>query len=59
MARAVLAVWAPLAVGFTTGQRDLGLLPAFGGQLSIMQRRLSRRAGRIRTGDLRDPNAAR
>ena len=36
MARAVLAVWAPLAVGFATGRRDLGLLPAFGGLLSIM-----------------------
>jgi uncharacterized membrane protein YccC len=35
MARAVLAVWAPLAVGFATGQRELGLLPALGGLLSV------------------------
>jgi uncharacterized membrane protein YccC len=36
MARAVLAVWAPLALGFATGRRDLGLLPALGGLLSVM-----------------------
>jgi uncharacterized membrane protein YccC len=35
MARAVLAVWVPLAVGFATGQRELGLLPALGGLLSV------------------------
>jgi uncharacterized membrane protein YccC len=36
MAQAVLAVWVPLAVGFATGQRELGLLPAMGGLLSVM-----------------------
>jgi uncharacterized membrane protein YccC len=35
MARAVLAVWVPLAVGFATGHRELGLLPALGGLLSV------------------------
>jgi uncharacterized membrane protein YccC len=36
MARAVVAIWAPLAVGFITGHREIGLLPAMGGLLSIM-----------------------
>jgi uncharacterized membrane protein YccC len=36
MARAVLALWVPLAVGFATGRRDLALLPAMGGLLSVM-----------------------
>jgi uncharacterized membrane protein YccC len=36
MARAVLALWVPMAVGFATGRRELGLLPAMGGLLSIM-----------------------
>jgi uncharacterized membrane protein YccC len=36
MARSVLAVWGPLAVAFATGRRDLALLPAMGGLLSIM-----------------------
>jgi uncharacterized membrane protein YccC len=35
MARAVLALWVPLAVGFATGRRELALLPAMGGLLSI------------------------
>jgi uncharacterized membrane protein YccC len=35
MARAVLALWVPLAVGFATGRRELGLLPAMGGLLSV------------------------
>ena len=35
MARAVLALWVPLAVGFATGRRDLALLPALGGLLSV------------------------
>jgi len=35
MVRAVLAVWLPLAVGFATGRRELGLLPALGGLLSV------------------------
>ena len=36
MAVAVLAVWVPLAVAFGTGRRELALLPAMGGLLSIM-----------------------
>jgi uncharacterized membrane protein YccC len=36
MARAVLAIWAPLAAGFIAGHRELGLLPALGGLLGIM-----------------------
>jgi uncharacterized membrane protein YccC len=36
MARAVLAIWAPLAAGLITGHRALGLLPAVGGLLSVM-----------------------
>jgi uncharacterized membrane protein YccC len=35
MARAVLALWVPMAVGFATGRRELALLPAMGGLLSI------------------------
>jgi len=35
MARAVLALWVPMAVAFATGRRDLALLPAMGGLLSI------------------------
>ena len=35
MARAVLAVWVPLAVAFATGRRELALLPALGALLSI------------------------
>jgi uncharacterized membrane protein YccC len=36
MARAVLALWVPMAVGFATGRQTLALLPAMGGLLSIM-----------------------
>ena len=36
MARAVLALWVPLAVGFATGRREFGLLPAMGGLLSVL-----------------------
>jgi uncharacterized membrane protein YccC len=36
MTRAVFAIWVPLAVGFASGRRDLGLLPAMGGLLSVM-----------------------
>jgi uncharacterized membrane protein YccC len=36
MVRAVLAIWVPLAAGFLTGRRELGLLPATGGLLSVM-----------------------
>ena len=36
MARAVLALWVPMAVGFATGRRELGLLPAMGALLSVM-----------------------
>ncbi|HEY0933877.1 MAG TPA: FUSC family protein [Trebonia sp.] len=36
MALAVLAVWVPMAVAFGTGRRDLALLPAMGGLLSVM-----------------------
>jgi uncharacterized membrane protein YccC len=36
MARAVLALWVPMAVAFATGHRELALLPAMGGLLSIM-----------------------
>ena len=35
MARAVLALWVPMAVAFATGRRDLALLPAMGGLLSV------------------------
>ena len=35
MSRAVLALWVPLAVGFATGRRELALLPAMGGLLSV------------------------
>ncbi len=36
MARAVLALWVPMAVAFATGRQTLALLPAMGGLLSIM-----------------------
>jgi len=36
MLRAVFAIWVPLAIGFITGRRDIALLPAMGGLLSIM-----------------------
>ncbi len=36
MVRAVFAIWVPLAAGFITGRRELALLPAMGGLLSIM-----------------------
>jgi len=36
MIRAVLAIWVPLAAGFVTGRRELALLPAMGGLLSVM-----------------------
>ncbi|MGH3261214.1 MAG: FUSC family membrane protein, partial [Trebonia sp.] len=36
MGRAVLALWVPMAAGFATGRRELGLLPAMGGLLSVM-----------------------
>jgi uncharacterized membrane protein YccC len=36
MARAVLALWVPMAVAFATGRQALALLPAMGGLLSIM-----------------------
>ena len=36
MLRAVFAIWVPLAVGFATGRREIALLPAMGGLLSIM-----------------------
>lgn len=35
MARAVLALWVPMAVGFATGHRELALLPAMGGIMSV------------------------
>ena len=35
MARAVFALWVPLAVAFATGRRELALLPALGALLSI------------------------
>src|SRR5271163_641102 len=35
MARAVLAIWVPLAVAFVTGRRELALLPSLGALLSI------------------------
>jgi uncharacterized membrane protein YccC len=35
MARAVLALWVPLAVAFVTGHRELALLPAMGGIMSV------------------------
>ena len=35
MLRAVLALWGPMAVGFATGRRELGLLPAMGGVMSV------------------------
>ncbi len=35
MARAVLALWVPLAVAFSTGHRELALLPSLGALLSI------------------------
>jgi uncharacterized membrane protein YccC len=36
MAQAVLALWVPMAVAFATGRRELALLPAMGGLLSVM-----------------------
>jgi uncharacterized membrane protein YccC len=36
MARAVLALWVPMAVAFATGRQELALLPAMGGLLSVM-----------------------
>jgi uncharacterized membrane protein YccC len=36
MARAVFAIWVPLAAGFITGRREIALLPAMGGLLAIM-----------------------
>jgi uncharacterized membrane protein YccC len=35
MTLAVLALWVPLAIGFATGRRELALLPAMGGLLSV------------------------
>jgi uncharacterized membrane protein YccC len=35
MARAVLALCVPMAVGFATGRRELALLPAMGGIMSV------------------------
>jgi uncharacterized membrane protein YccC len=35
MARAVLALWVPMAIGFATGRRELVLLPAMGALLSV------------------------
>ena len=52
MARAALAICVPLSAAYAAGRGTLGVLPATGGLLGG-------RAGRIRTGDLRDPNAAR
>jgi uncharacterized membrane protein YccC len=36
MGRAVLALWVPMAVGFAAGRKELALLPAMGGLLSVM-----------------------
>jgi uncharacterized membrane protein YccC len=36
MIRAVFAIWVPLAAGFITGRREVALLTAMGGLLSIM-----------------------
>jgi uncharacterized membrane protein YccC len=36
MIRAVFAIWVPLTVGFITGRRELVMLPALGGLLSVM-----------------------
>ena len=36
MALAVLALWVPMALGFATGRRELALLPAMGGLVSVM-----------------------
>jgi len=36
MARAVLALWVPMAVAFATGRQQLAILPAMGGLLSVM-----------------------
>ncbi len=36
MTRAVLVLWLPIAVGFATGRRELGVVPAFGGLFSVM-----------------------
>jgi len=36
MLRAVLAIWAPFAVRIITGRREIALLPAMGGLLSVM-----------------------
>ena len=36
MVRAVFAIWVPLAAGFITGRREIVLLPAMGGLLSVM-----------------------
>ena len=36
MLRAVLAIWVPFAVGVITGRREIALLPAMGGLLSVV-----------------------
>jgi uncharacterized membrane protein YccC len=36
MIRAVFAIWVPLAAGFITGHKEIGLLPAMGGLFSVM-----------------------
>jgi uncharacterized membrane protein YccC len=36
MIRAVFAIWVPLAAGFISGHKEIGLLPAMGGLLSVM-----------------------
>ncbi|MBO0875874.1 MAG: FUSC family protein, partial [Pseudonocardia sp.] len=36
MTRAVFAIWVPLAAGFITGRKEIALLPAMGGLLSVM-----------------------
>jgi uncharacterized membrane protein YccC len=35
MIRAVFAIWVPLVIGFSTGRRELVMLPALGGLLSV------------------------
>ncbi|MBO0805133.1 MAG: FUSC family protein [Nocardiopsaceae bacterium] len=36
MARAVFAIWVPLAAGFITGQAEIVMLPAMGGLMCVM-----------------------
>ena len=61
MTRAALAICVPLSASYAAGRGTLGALGDIGSVtgLQLAWSGWRGRAGRIRTGDLRDPNAAR